>query len=212
MSWARWEALTGVVAVILWVVGTLISEGANERPEDETPQEFLAYFQEDPNTLIGGEFVLVLGVVFFVWFLGILRGALRTAEGGDGRLAAVAFGSGLLAGLGLLLAAAPTVQGAISEEDLSPEGAQTLVFLSDSFFGVTEFMLVPMFVAVGLLSLRTKVFPVWLGWVSLALALLLLIIPIGWAGVVFGFPLWTLVVSVLLYLRRPAPAGPSPAV
>jgi hypothetical protein len=49
---------------------------------------------------------------------------------------------------------------------------------------------------------------------SLALALILVIFPIGWLGVIAGLPLWTLIASVLLFLRPgggPAPAGPPAA-
>jgi hypothetical protein len=66
-----------------------------------------------------------------------------------------------------------------------------------------------MFLAVGLLILRTRVLGVWLGWVSLAIALLLAIIPIGWAGVVWAFPLWTLVTSIVLFRRGSAAAAPT---
>jgi uncharacterized protein (DUF58 family) len=60
---------------------------------------------------------------------------------------------------------------------------------------------------------RLRALPVWLGWVSFLLALLLLILPIGWVGVVFGLPLWMIATSVLLYLRAPAQqvAGVPPA-
>jgi hypothetical protein len=39
---------------------------------------------------------------------------------------------------------------------------------------------------------------------------LLAIIPIGWAGVVWAFPLWLFVTSVLLYLRAPAAPDAAP--
>jgi uncharacterized protein (DUF58 family) len=45
------------------------------------------------------------------------------------------------------------------------------------------------------------------------LALILAIPPIGWLGVIAGLPLWTLVVSVLLYTRPgTAVAAPEPRV
>jgi hypothetical protein len=209
MDWTRWERfapLTGVVAVVLWVAGVIVGESAASRPDNETPEAVLAWFREDPNMLLAGQFLIVLGAIFFIWFLGSLRATLRTAEGGVGRLSAIAFGGGLLAALGLIVAAAPIFQGAFNEDKLAAETAQSLMFLSDAFFGVIEFSLVPMFVAVALLSMRTRVLPVWLGWVSFAIALLLLIVPIGWAGVVWAFPLWTIVVSVLLFRRGTAPA------
>jgi type IV secretory pathway TrbD component len=48
-------------------------------------------------------------------------------------------------------------------------------------------------------SLRTGSLPRWLAWVSLVVALALIILPIGWAALLFGFPLWVLVVSFLLW-------------
>ena len=49
--------------------------------------------------------------------------------------------------------------------------------------------------------------PAWLAWVSLVVGVLMLIPPIGWAGLIFAFPLWIVIVSVLLATRR-APAEP----
>jgi hypothetical protein len=213
MDWARWERfapLTGIVAVVLWVAGVII-ESSTDYSEKDTPEEVLAVFQADANTLIAAGIVFAFGVVFFIWFLGSLRAALHLAEGGVGRLTSIAYGSGLLAALCLLLQVAPTVQGALDKDDLSADAAQSLQSMAESFFGGAEFTLLAMFLAVGLLILRTRVFGAWLGWVSLAIALLLAIIPIGWAGVVWAFPLWTIVTSVLLYRRTPvAPVGPPP--
>ncbi len=205
--WERFAPLTGVVAIVLFVAGVIVQEGGAGRPDDETPANLLGWFQEHTNDLIAGGILFAIGFVFLIWFLGSLRDALLTAEGGTGRLTAIAYGSGLLAAVGLLLSIAPTVQGAFQEDELAPDTAQSLVLLGDSFFGVTEFALVPMFVAVALLTLRTRVLPVWIAWFSFFLALVLLIIPIGWAGVVWGFPLWTVIVSILLFRRGRAPAA-----
>jgi hypothetical protein len=206
MDWARWERfapLTGIVAVALWIVGVIVQENA-ELADKDRPDEILAVFQSDANTIIAGGVIFAFGVVFFIWFLGSLRSTLYTAEGGVGRLSSIAYGSGMLAALSLILQIAPSVQGAFDEDNLTPEAAQALQLVGEAAFGGTEFTLLAMFAAVGLIILRTRVFGTWLGWVSLAIALLLAIIPIGWAGVVWAFPLWTLVVSFLLYRRGSA--------
>jgi hypothetical protein len=205
MTWARWERfapLAGIVAVVLWVVGVIVEESTDYSDKD-TPQEILAVFQGDTNTLIAAGIIFAFGAVFFIWFLGSLRAALYSAENGVGRLSSIAYGSGMLAALCLLLQVAPTLQGAVDEDDLSADTAQSLQSMGEAFFFGTELTLLAMFAAVGLLILRTRVLPIWLGWVSLAVAVLLAIIPIGWAGVVWAFPLWTIVMSVLLYLRAP---------
>jgi hypothetical protein len=213
MNWARWERfapLTGIVAVVLWILGVIVEESSSYSEKD-TPQEILAVFQNDSSTLIAGGVIFAFGVVFFIWFLGSLRAVLIAAEGGVGRLASIAYGSGMLAALCLLLQVAPTLQGAVNEEDLSADTAQSLQSMGESFFVGAELTLLAMFLAVGLLILRTRVLAGWLGWVSLAVALLLAIIPIGWAGVVWAFPLWTIVTSVLL-LRSPAKPAERPLV
>jgi hypothetical protein len=212
MNWARWERfapLSGIVAVVLWVIGTIVAE-STDISEKDTGLEVLAVFRDDTNTIIAGGLIFAFGVVFFIWFLGSLRARLWHAEGGLGRLTAIAYGSGMLAALCLLFQVAPFVQGAFDEEDLGPGAAQSLQVISEAFFGGTEITLIPMFLAVGLLTLRTRVFPVWLGWVSLVIALVLVIIPIGWAGVVFLFPLWTIVTSVMLFIKPLPPPGPPP--
>ena len=208
-GWERFAPLSGIVAVVLWVVGTIVTETTDISDRD-TGLELLVVFREDTNTLLAGGIIFAFGVVFFIWFLGSLRARLWRAEGGLGRLTAIAYGSGLLAALCLLFQAAPIVQGAIDEDDLGPGAAQSLQLISNAFFGGTEITLIPMFVAVGLLTLRTRVFPAWLGWVSFVIALILVIIPIGWVGVVFLFPLWTIVTSVILFVKPPPPPGPPP--
>jgi hypothetical protein len=76
------------------------------------------------------------------------------------------------------------------------------------FFIGAELTAALLIATVGTLFIRTRVLPVWLGWASLVVALWLLIPPIGWAGLLLGVPLWTILVSVLLWMR---PAGePSP--
>jgi hypothetical protein len=207
--WERFAPLSGIVAVVLWVIAEFVIQDTDIMDKD-TGLEVLAVFRNDSNTLITGGLIFVFGVVFFIWFLGSLRARMWRAEGGLGRLTAIAYGSGMLAALCLLFQAAPLVQGALDDDDLGPGAAQSLQVIAEAFFGGTEITLIPMFLAVGLLTLRTPVFPRWLGWVSLLIALILVIIPIGWAGVVFLFPLWTIVTSVILFIKPMPPPGPPP--
>lgn len=211
MNWDRWEKLaplTGVLAVVLMFVGVLLESA--DRPDDLVADETLSWLQDKSGRIVLGEFLIILGAVFFIWFLGTLRTRLWTAEGRTGRLSAVAYGSGLLAAAGIILQAAISASAAYNDEDLTAEAAQAVLHVSDAMFGLTEFALVPFFVAVALVTLHTRVFPVWLAWISLAEALLLAIFWIGWIGVVLVFPLWTIVVAVLLYLRPAPPPGPPP--
>jgi hypothetical protein len=208
--WAerRWEPiapLAGLVAVVLWVVGLFVLEGAADAPDEGGAQEVLAYFEEDSGVILAGNYIFALGVTFFLWFLGSLRSALHRAEGGVARLAAIAFASGVATAVLLLGFAASSIAAAITVDEGDPlgaEAAQALWTLQDGFFIAAWFTLAALFAATAVVALRTGALPRWLAWVSLVFVLAVLVPWTGWAVLIFGFPLWVLVVSILLWRMR----------
>jgi hypothetical protein len=207
----RLGPLAGIVAIALFVAAVILLESGTGPPGDEaSPQEYLAYYQGEDSGILWAGVVFQLGAVFFLWFLGSLRARLVAAEGPLARLTATAFAGGIVAAACALLLPTPDMAGALSEDQLTPDAAIVFNNLGDAFFLGAEFAAAVLVAATALVILGTRALPRWLGWVSLALALLLLIAPIGWAGLIFGMPLWTLAVSLLLYLR-PVVAAPTPA-
>ena len=93
--------------------------------------------------------------------------------------------------------AATSLGAAFSGDDLTAGAAEALYAMNGVFFGGAELMAVAFAAATGALILATGVLPRWWGWVTLVLAVWLFILPIGWAGLLIGFPLWVLVTSVL---------------
>jgi hypothetical protein len=214
---ARWERLgplAGIVAVVLFVVGVVVLESGSPPGQDATPQEYLGYYQDDEGRILLGGVLFQLGAAFFIWFLGNLRARLAVAEGGVQRLTAIAYGGGLAAATCALLLPGPDEAGALSNEELTPDAAVVFNNLGDAFFIGAEFAAAVLLAATGLVVLGTRALPRWLGWASLVIALWLVIAPVGWAALIFAVPLWTIVVSVLLYMRptavEPAPAAPGP--
>ena len=93
-NWERFAPLTGVVFVVLLVAGVVVINNYDYLP----PAGEIESFYEDNSTMISvGAFLALLSVFFFLWFLGSVRSTLRIAEGGTGRLSAVAFGGGVAA-------------------------------------------------------------------------------------------------------------------
>jgi hypothetical protein len=203
-GWERYSPLTGVVAIVLWVVGDLIGESPDQPDGEADAAAWLSYVQDNDASLLVGGIIFAFGSVFFLWFLGSLRATLLAAEGAPGRLSSLAFASGALVALSTLMLVAPEVQAAFNNDDIAGETARTLFVVAESFFGGIELFSIPMLVATALVILATGVLARWVAWVSLVLALVMAIIPIGWLGVIFGLPLWTILMSVLLFLR---PAG-----
>lgn len=198
-GWERLAALSGLVAVALWVIGVVLEEVSNLPGED--PNEILSWFQDESNTILSGAFIFMLGSVFFLIFIGALRVRLVRAESESAFLSAIAFGAGLVVAALTLLIPGPNLAGALAEDDLTPEAAQALTVVDDAFFVGAELAAALLLIATGLAILRYGALPRWVAWISFLFALWLLIPPIGWAGLLVGVPLWTIIVAVLLWMR-----------
>jgi hypothetical protein len=213
--WARFAPLTGVLAVVLWVIAVIIVESGTDSPgDDATPDQIAAYFNENDGTIIVGGFLFCLGAAIFLWFLGTLRARLQLAEGGPGRLASIVFASGIVTAAMMMAVFAPQVGGAFVADEydtgVDPGSAQAFWSAGDGFFVAALASVFVFYLSSGLAALRTRVLPVWLGWASFVLALAALIPPIGWATLIWGLPLWVLVASVWLFLRPAVPARREP--
>ena len=84
---------------------------------------------------------------------------------------------------------------------ISPSAAEALYALTDGFIAPAEFLSVFLFIPAGLVAIRARVLPVRLGVITLLLAALLLVLPIGFVGIIFLMPLWTVVTAIVLVLR-----------
>ncbi len=204
MDERRVTPLAGVLSVVLFVVSVLVAEADSNSPDDDaTGAELASYLADNLGTLAIGTVLWGLGTIALIWFLDGLRTRIAPASG---QLARLAYGFGFAAALFLLASIVPEVAGALASDNLDRnlEGgaAEAMTALGDGFFIAAELMLVGFFLAVGLAAVRARVLPAWVGWISLVLAVVALIPPIGWAVVVFAFPLWLLLVSALLW-RQP---------
>jgi hypothetical protein len=199
--WQRIEPLAGVVFVVLAVIA-LVTAGGEDFLAD--PSQLADYYLDDSGRIIAGEIIGGFAIFAFFWFVGAVRNRLRVAETPEGGLPALAFGGGIAAATLVLVANAATMAGAFrADEDgsIDPAAAAALNDLSSIIAGIAAPVALAVFVAsTGIVSIATGVLPRWLGWLSLLLALGLLIPVISW---IFWLPfgVWVLAVSVLLYLR-----------
>jgi hypothetical protein len=196
--WERYAPLTGVLAVVLWVVGFLILMSPGMVGQEAPPEQVLAYYQRNGGAVLAGGLIFAFGALSLIWFLGSLRVALHSAEGGLGRIASIAFGGGLAMAVSALFLPASAMGVALSAGTISATSADALHRLPNVFFFGVEMFAAVLVGATGVVALRTAALPRWLAWVSLVLALGLLIPPVGWVGILFGLPVWVVLVSVLL--------------
>ena len=161
---------------MLWIVGTFLLE-KDDRPEGKDTAAFVAWVEKNDTAIIAGAFVFGLGVVLFVWMLGSLRSVLFAAEGGTGRLATIAFGSGIATAISMMFTYFPQAQAAFDVDDTSETSTDALVHVGDAFFGGVELFAIPLTAATALVILRYGALPRWFAWLSLALALILVDLP-----------------------------------
>jgi hypothetical protein len=206
--WPAFAPLAGVVFVALAVLAFAVS---GETPDiKDSPEKILKYYNDHDTRNIWASVFLAWGTVFFFFFLGVLRSALQAAEGGASRLSAVAFGGGLILGVGMLSFAGFTFTLADAADHLTPDAAQALNALNSDFFFPVAVGLGTLLLATALCSIRSRLFPVWLSWITLLIGIAALT-PAGFfAFLLFG--LWTLMVSVLLWRGAAAPPPAAPAV
>src|SRR5919108_2531333 len=207
----RWETfapLTGIAAVVLFIAAFVVHDVIGDTPDADAPAlDFARYYQEEDGSIWGASILISFAIVFFFWFLGTLRAALRAAEGGLGRLATTAHAGGIATAVLAVASIGTQVSAAIlvSERDapIAPQTAITYWFMGDGLFLGAFSGAAVLLGATGFVVLRHGALPRWFGWVTLVLALLLLVPWIGWAGFVFAFPLWIIVTSLLLWQGAP---------
>jgi hypothetical protein len=200
-SWARYAPLSGVLAVALLVVATIVT-GFDSVDSDDSTQKVIDFWTDNDGQQIAGAFIGALAAVPLLWFLGSLRSALRRAEGDTGRLSAIAYAGGIV--LVAFAVVDSSLQFAVAESvgDVPPGVTQTLSVLYNDFFLGFPVGLGTLLLASSLAILRTGVLPAWLGWVALLLGIVSLT-PIGFFAF-FVVLAWIAVVSVLLF-RQQAP-------
>ena len=212
--WDRLAPLAGVVFAVLTIISIVLT--SVDSPDDfpGEPQEIVDYYSANEGQLMAGHWIGLIGTVFLFWFVGALWSRLRAAEGRAGRVAAVAFGGGVAAGvIGLIIDGTGLIPVLRFEEHdaLDPAYASALYDIGQAGVGLMlPGALAVLIGATGVLAIRTGVLPAWLGVVSLILATVLLILPIAWIATLLSL-LWVILVSVLLFLSGRATGGVPPA-
>jgi len=196
----RWAPLSGLLAVVLWIVGIVLLTHDNP-PDHASDADILAWYKADSNSILLGGWLFMLGCLAFLWFVAILRD--RFAAAGTAPTATRLTFAGAIAATTLGIGIPATdIAAAIDKNDISAATAGAFHHLSDGFFVAAEMALIVVFLAGAVAALRTAVLPKWWAWLMVLVAVVLVIGPIGWAALIFGTPVWVLGTTAML-LRRP---------
>ena len=218
----RIAAASGILFVALVILSIILSP--EETPDWAAPAaEFSKFNADNDDSARLGGLLLLLSSLELLWFAGYLRGEHGRFEGearGFTRLSHVVLAGGVVAAAGLALTAITGVVAASQMPDTPPEVVRSMHQLSYAMFALASVGLVVLTTASGLLILRTRVLPNWLGWVALVTALfqfltLFIVLSPDDEDFIFGFAwfpgfigllIWALGASILFVrgVGRPA--------
>ena len=214
--WARLEPATGAAFVVLVFGSVFLAPPPPGTQESiETIQSF---FQDHRTGLLAQQYLSGISAILLLWFLGCLRSTLRQIDYETERWSAVAFGSGVVLAVFMLLGSWIFATLTLEVGRAGEPGARPLLELGRTISHFTPFPTILLLVAAALAMLRTS--PVFrrLGWLALLTAGLLLAasvelvledqeLPGGWlSSAVRGFSflflfLWLLITSLIMALQ-----------
>jgi type IV secretory pathway TrbD component len=186
----RW-ALVGPLTVALWIVGLALL--THHQPgEHASGSEILAWYKAHTDSILLGGWLFMIGCLGFVLFVaGVGR---RLA------LPVLALAGAAVAAVSGMLTAAVDVAGGLDKSDITPATAATFHHAVDVFFITAELTAVLPLAVVAVIAWRTRGVPRWWAAFSGLVAVVLMIGPIGWIGLIFGVPIWTLGTSLFVLL------------
>lgn len=199
---ARLVPLSGVVAVALIVAAFVI--GGETPGTDDSLEEVVSYYEDNDTEIAIAAGLLGIGAFFFLVFSTTVAGLLRRAQGESGGSSALSFAGGIVFAVGAtIFAGAGFAAADAADQNVEPTVVQALnVLNSDMFFtvavGAGAFLL-----GTGIATLKTGALPRWLGWSAVVFGVLALT-PLGFFGFLLLL-LWTLIASVMLYMRADTP-------
>jgi hypothetical protein len=165
-GWERWGAASGFGVLALGAMAAVIDAGTvSVRDPVET---ITAYFVDNRAALRAQSLLFLISAGIFVWFVGSLRGFLARTEGRTGRLSEVAFGAGMVYISISLAAQAFQIGMTMAAESTTVQPA--LLGTAWALFSIASVPLAVILFATAAVSFRARVFPAWLGWLSLATA------------------------------------------
>ena len=154
---------------------------------------------DSQQTILIGTYMLMLGVLFFLLFLGFVRGQATVTGHGLDWLSRTAFGAGLV-GAAMLLLSAHFGQALMILPSYGGETqvAKSLYLLDWNWYLLVEAIPIAVFVgASSANALLSQEWPMWISWPGLAISLLLVLPYVTGGGIMLSY-LWIAALSIYL--------------
>jgi hypothetical protein len=168
--YARYGAASGLVFAILLVVGFFFV--IPTPPDiDSSAVTWASYYVDHQDAIRAGYTIVAVGLFFFIWFLGSLRSALASAEGGTARLSSVAYGGGLVAAALFLVGLAAGFTAAFRPDEVDPGVTRALSDIFAVIGAPSAAAFTALFAATAIVGFRHGALPGWAATVSAVAAI-----------------------------------------
>src|SRR3984885_1273055 len=193
-NWDRAASLTGIAFTVLVAIGAML-QGSGPG-DNANGQAVIAFYLKNGGRQRASDVFLAFAFVALVCFAGWLRVQFRRQTSHDGLTVTALAGAALLAagqtigaGLGWTLAAVPG--------QLAPAAAQALNAAANDMVLTSAAGWFIFSVTAGIAIIRGRTLPAWLGWVSVAIGIVV-VTPAEFVAFLL-FAVWTVIVSVLTW-------------
>jgi hypothetical protein len=193
--------ITGILFVVLVVVSIFTGPGGSATNSNANPAKTLAYFQAPHAHHAGLSALLItLAVTIGLFFFASVRDYLRRDEA-QASLAGTAFGGAIIFGASGALSAGAFLAISDSPKTLLPATAQMLNLIqNDVSNGMQAAGLAVFFLAVGIAVIRSRLLPLWWGWVTIVLGLVAASVILSFAAFI-GMGVWAIVTAIMMYVK-----------
>jgi hypothetical protein len=211
-GWSRLAPLTGLVSAVLGVAGGAIEIFTNPPGSDASGKEVITFYSAQGGTQQLAAALLALAFVFFLFFAGSLRSHLRQSPDLEA-LSTIALAGAAVEVAGQTMGASYVWTLAQGAGHLESSAAQTLNALSNNAVLTNTAGVVVFGIAAGLAILRGGGLPRWLGWVAIAMGVVVVTPVEGFSFL--ALVIWMAIVSILIWMRggqaRQEPSGSIPS-
>ena len=197
-GWSRWAPLTGLVSAVLGVAGGAIEVITNPPGADASGKEVIAFYSAQGGTQQLAGALLALAFVFFLFFAGSLLSYLRQTPDLEA-LSTIAVAGAAVETAGQTIGAGYVWTLAQGAGHLESSAAQALNSLSNNAVATNTAGMIVFGIAAGLAILRSRRVPSWLGWLAIAMAVLV-VTPVE-AVSFLALVVWMVVLSILIWRR-----------
>jgi hypothetical protein len=159
-------ATTGLVTAVLFGISFVIGLSPEPPAMDDSAVATATYVAQNQDGIHVQILLNSLAMLAFLWFLGSVRAGLRSAEGGAGRVSAIASGGGLVGTGFILLAQVFAATAALRPDETDPGLIRTLVDLDMLSIGLGGAAFAVFFWAVAVATLMDGGLPKVLGWLA----------------------------------------------